>query len=626
MLPGKSLISFLNNKMLPRIAQVAVGLPVEGPFDYTLPEDMRPRAVIGQRVWVPFAGRRIGGVIMALKERSAIRTLKPVLALLDEHPALTAADLRLARRMSEYYGCSVGEALESILPAPLRRKTVLSGHVPDMAASSAKSGITLLVSADPQEIWPEVIRRIKMVLAEGRGVIALSPEAAALKTVTARLAAGTGITPVVTDKKGSARQVLAGWQELAEGRSRLAAGTRSAVFAPVRPLGLIVMFDEDHAAYKQEQSPFYHAREMALMRAQEEGADVLFVSAAPSAEIWHAAGKDADIRPSRTETFSPLQLVDLSNFRPGRRSLLALTLQNQLQQSLDKGQRCLLYLNRRGFSTSASCTSCGKPVLCERCQVSMAYLYSKNQLVCHLCGAHSPKPEKCPHCRQAYLRFTGTGIEKLESDLSRVFPQARIAVFDRDSKVLPAGRNLLIATQAVFRVLDKYRPDVIAVLDVDGELNRVDFRSGQRVFALIVRLRQAAAGRVIVQTRQPSHYTLKRAAAPDYKKFYREELKLRKELDYPPYRHLVAVMLRGPNKELVYEQTMNLFTRLKTAPPAGTSFMDPQPDHVAKLRDQFRFTIMISAGNLKKIHAFIKAALKTVKRRRDVIVTVNVDP
>jgi primosomal protein N' (replication factor Y) len=235
-------------------------------------------------------------------------------------------------------------------------------------------------------------------------------------------------------------------------------------------------------------------------------------------------------------------------------------------------------------------------------------------------------PKVCPECKSSYLRSLGTGIEKLESDLTRVFPYARIEQFDRETKGIPKKADIIIATQAILRVIEDINISLIGVLDVDAELNRFDFRSAQKVFSLLMRLRQAAKDKIAVQTYQNKNYCLKTIRNMDFDKFYRHEIKLRRECGFPPFKHLVAIMLRGPKEDVVLGQAKDLFDRLEKDIPKGIEILDFQPDMLPKLRDKYRFTIMLKGKPVKRMLSFVKSAVKASRKKKNVVVTVNVDP
>lgn len=614
--------------MSKQIAQVVVGLPVEGPFDYSIRESDRKNIAVGSRVLVPFSFRSLVGYVVALKSSSRIRKIKPLTALLDDHPALDAQALALAREFSRYYACSLGEAIEAGLPSALRRKKEINWPaVPGSKKPAGKQDVLLCHDQGAQARWPFLRDKVKEQIEAGRSVLVLVPEISQIAMVEEQIAGPLECSTAVLDKKLSAARELENWRKVKQAEARLIIGTRSAVFAPAADLGLIVVCEEENTAFKQEQSPFYHVREVALMRQKTQKASLVFVSSAPTAELWWALKKKkGGIVSLPPEHLSDLQVIDLTNYKKRAKASLAYPLQSAVQKTLNENGKVVLFLNKKGFSSSTRCNQCGYTVKCERCDVNMVYLYAKKNMICPLCSTTMDMPKVCPQCSSAYLRSLGGGIEKLESNTARFFPGARIAKCDSDTTTALPNAEIYVATQAILKELPKLKADLIAVLDADAELNRSDFRASQKVFSLLMHLRQSAQKKVMVQTNQPGDYCLQAAARGDFKKFYSQELKFRRELGFPPFKHLVAVMLRGKSEETVLEQAKELFLTLREKTPAQIEVMDPQPDLLPKLRDKYRYTIMIKGKKLPLILATVQSCLKEFKKRKGLIVTVNVDP
>jgi primosomal protein N' (replication factor Y) len=321
-----------------------------------------------------------------------------------------------------------------------------------------------------------------------------------------------------------------------------------------------------------------------------------------------------------------MQIIDLSNYRPNRKTILSYPVQSRIQEVLKQRGRLLLYFNRRGFSTVTRCSGCGEAFRCQRCDIVVPYLFERKSMVCPLCGWTAPFPDVCPHCQGKYLRSWGIGHEKAESECARIFPEARVVRVDKDTSRIPKGGDIVIATQAIWRYLDELNFHTIVVLDFDAELSRPDFRCGQQAFALLTRLHKAAEQQLIVQTHQPDNYVLAAARVRNSAAFYKKELKLRQESGLPPYRHLVAVTLRGLKEETVREHIQVLYERLRAGEDHGIEVLPPQPDFHPKLRDQYRFIIMLKTSSLDKAHALIRDVQKSIKRSSRLIMTVQVDP
>ena len=246
-------------------------------------------------------------------------------------------------------------------------------------------------------------------------------------------------------------------------------------------------------------------------------------------------------------------------------------------------------------------------------------------MVCRHCNFTMELPKVCPQCNGSYLRSTGVGVEKLESEVARFYPGAHVCRYDKGSADFAKGADIMIATQAVFRRHDPWTVSLVALLNFDDQIHHTDFRSGQKVFWLLIHLRQLASERLLVQTRMTSNYCLKAVRTMNFDKFYREELRLRKELELPPYRFLVSLGLRGKKEQVVFEQAHTLFEQLKKQNPKDVEISDPHPDVNPKLRDQYRYTILLKGRSVKSILTLIKRTLKQFKKR-NIIIAVNVDP
>lgn len=612
-----------------KIAKVVVTLPVEGPFDYEVPESYRMQIALGQRVYVPFGNRNIVGFVVGVRNKSRVKQLKSILSILDNIPALNDDMLKITKEFSQYYGCSWGEAIETSLPSALRKRKELQLEMPEEKGErvSLKGELVLCHDKGRTQRWPFILEQIKSVILKGQGVVVLVPETYLINKTKKFIEEQCNIPVSILDRKMTPKKELEQWISVKEGRGKIVIGTRSAVFAPVSKLGLIIILEEENWSYKQEQSPFYHTSHIAKMRALQEGNSVIFVSSAPSAELWWKVQKgEASVRTLEPDKVSKMQVIDMSNYKFRGKAVVSFPLQNYIQETLSAKGKVLLFLNRRGFSTMTRCNKCSFIIKCDRCNVSMSYLFAKKKLVCHLCNNEIKLPKVCPECKSSYLRSSGTGIEKLESDLARIFPHARIEQFDRETKGIPKKTDIIIATQAIFRVIEDINISLIGVLDVDAELNRFDFRSAQKVFSLLVRLRQAAKDKIAVQTYQNKNYCLKAIRDMDFDNFYRCEIKLRRECGFPPFKHLVAIMLRGPKEDVVLEKAKDLFNRLEKNIPKGIEILDFQPDMVPKLRDKYRFTIMLKGKPVKRMLSFVKSAVKASRKKKNVIVTINVDP
>ncbi len=612
-----------------KLAQVVIGLPVKGPFDYLIPEVLQEKIKVGCRVFVPFGPRRVVGFVVGFKQSSPFKKLKSILSLIDEMPILDENILKLTKEVAGYYGCSWGEAVEVALPQVLRKKNPITFE-PTAQAPTLNNPveITLIHDQSKDKCWPLLLEMIQKELVQNRGVIVLAPEVSLVEKLEKILKEKFSEQVVVLDRRLKPNKELENWILVKEGKARIALGTRSCVFAPIADLGLMIVFNEDDYGYKQEQSPFYHAREAALMRSEIDASSVVFISRVPSIELMHLAEKKKiKYQPLESENVVRPQIVDLSAYQWRKSSILSFPLQNQMQRTLAQGGKILLFMNRKGFSNLTRCSQCGFTLKCKRCDTNLSYLFNLKKMICRHCNYTTLPPNICPKCSSAYLRFTGMGIEKLESETARFFPQAKVAHFDRDTKILPQGFDILIATQAILKYEDTLSISLVGVLRIDSEINRLDFRSAQKTFALLTHLGGMAQKQMIVQTGIPENYCIKAAVKMDFKKFYREEIKFRRQIGFPPFCRLTALALRGTKEDIVFKGATQLYEHLvKNNTAKDIEVLEPQADVVAKLRDKYRFTILVKGKSSQKTMAFIQSSLKTFGKKSGMIVSVNVDP
>ena len=608
------------------IAKVVVGLPVDGPFDYAVPETLRDSLCVGQRVVVPFGKREITGYITDLADQSDLQELKEIVSA-DGYSLLPPELMELSAWMSKYYGCSQGEAIETMLPFALRkRKRLPLRPLNTSGVKSADVGrINLYLSHDRDAAFSDIEQKIKTCLSRGEGVLLLAPDAAHMKKMTRRFLEILD-QPLVCLSHDSSKEQNEIWLALRNGQFKFAIGLRQAVFAPVRNLGLVVMFAEDHYGYQEDQTPFYHARDVLLKRAETEKFDVIFSSAAPSVELWSMFEE----YPERVKYFekelSKMRLIDLTNYKPGRQSFLSFPLANSISTVLEKGGRVVIIHNRRGFHTYTKCAECGHVLACPRCGVPYTFMFESRKMVCSSCG-HSEEPtKKCPQCRKEYLKSYGEGIERVESDLARFFPQASLATFDKDTRAIPKQANLIIATQAILKIIEKLPVNLIVILDGDAALSRFNFRAHQKVFSFLMEMRLYGADELVVQTRNPLQHTLQCAMANDLKRFYNQEISSRQELKLPPKGHLLLILFRGKDEVVVTEQVDAVYEYFQEHGSDMIDVFPPQQDFQPKLRDKYRLMIMIKTEQVEAAVSHVKDVLKNVKRKRGVIVTVQVDP
>ncbi|MBL8012606.1 MAG: primosomal protein N' [Candidatus Omnitrophica bacterium] len=609
------------------IAQIVVGLPVEGPFDYFIPQEWRGRIVVGQRVAVMFAHVKRLGVVVALQHGTDIKNVKPLTKVLGTQPWFDDYLLHLARDMKKRYGCSSGEALELMLPKALRSTRSLELERSAQAVSTLDGQRTWIRSQNTRDHWSLIQTRIKEVLSHELGVIVLVADSAQIPYVVSQVKSVLPEKIVIHDNERTAKEELEGWSMLRSGQRKVIVGLRSAVFAPIDPLGLIVLYDEDNPSFREEQSPFYQTREVVMMRANIHQCGVLIVTFSSTVElVFHSQPERLTAVDYSEPQKARRQLIDMTNFESKGPMMISFPMRNNLEKALGAGQKAMIVINRRGHSTVTRCLFCGHMMRCPRCTTNLSYSAVKKRLECRRCFTSQDLPKKCPHCGKEYLRSLGVGVERVVQEIRRLFPAARTQRFDRDVQVFPPQFDVLVTTQAVLRMLGRVVVHTIGILDVDTEFNRADYRSSQKAFSLLTHLSLMAKENIVIQTMNIDNETLRSFISGKDQEFYQNELLLRKELKLPPYQHWVAVLLRGPEEKIVSIQAEALYNSLAENTPSGIDVMPVRPDGMPKLRDQYRFVIFIRGEQASATLDFVKESIGKLKKKSKVIITVQVDP
>ncbi len=633
-----------------KIAEVVVGLPVDGVFDYFIDEKFADYISVGKRVSVQFGSHRMVGYVVGLKATSTVRKLKPILSVLDNAPVLSHISLKLTKKISQYYGASWGEAIEACLPSGLRKikkfslppiseDSIGSSVIGDMYQDKKRRKEGLLIQdIDGDLHWQTTFPCIVETLKNNCSVIFMVPESNMIKTTYERLLKYIEnsdihqIPIIVFDKNLSVQQELDAWAR-AYSTVSIIIGTRSTVFVPALNLGLIVVYDEDNFAYKQEQPPHYHCRYVAYLRSKLEKTGLFFISAVPSLEALELARKmKLKKKIFMSQKKITTKIIDMTNYNPGIVSMLSFPARNYVSSVLEKGEKVLLFMNRRGFSTQTNCSKCGHIMRCPRCGVSLIYLSSQRLMACTHCSFRTHLPKLCPECHGRYLHSSGRGIEKLEKELSSIYPEITTACIDRDTVNFNKDARLVIATQAVLKLREQMRFRLVVMINFDDELNRFDFRSSYKVFALMMRLRQMVEETFIVQTKMKQHYCIRAFCNMRLQTFYREEKRVRRELGLPPFGCLVLVRIRGEDEAKVFEYGRYIATEFTKRLGYGEDnanvkyeIYGPYAETIVKLRDKYRYVIMIKGYSPSELIRFVKDTLKTMHRKKGITLSIDLD-
>lgn len=523
-------------------------------------------------------------------------------------------------------------------------------HLSRLLADETKKPVLLfgVTGSGKTEIY---LRLIDQALQNGRGAIFLVPEISLTPQMIRQCRERFGDGIAILHSHLSAGERFDEWKRIKTGEARVALGARSAIFAPVQNLGLVIIDEEHEASYKQGSTPRYHAREVAKERARREKALLLLGSATPSMESFYAAESGEYERITLRERVNkrplpPVELVDLrKEFAENNRSIFSRSLRRALQETIDAGEQAILFLNRRGFASFALCRACGYVPRCPRCGTSLPYHAPEKRLFCHACGYRQPVPKTCPECGSPYIRFFGAGTQRVEDEVHRLFPGVKTLRMDMDTtsrkgmheQILEQFRqreaSILIGTQMVGKGLDFPGVTLVGVISADVSLNLPDFRAGERTFELMTQVAGRAGrgthpGRVIIQTYNPEHVSLQAAKNHDYLAFYREEIGLREMLAVPPFTRLIHIVVSGEDHELTQTAATVLYTVLRdfaaVQPDILVSPACPAP--ISRVRNRYRWQILTKGTNLIALRSMVKAGMnKAYGMKEFSMVNVSVD-
>ncbi|MCD4828728.1 MAG: primosomal protein N' [Candidatus Cloacimonetes bacterium] len=492
------------------------------------------------------------------------------------------------------------------------------------------------------------IRAIEQVLALERTALILVPEISLTPQLMGRFFAAFGDRVAVLHSHLSLRQRLQQWRKLADGRCTIALGARSAIFAPLRRLGVIIVDEEHENSYKQDSTPRYNARDIALVRARKHSCPVILGSATPSLESWHnAAGKRYSLLQLHHRPFDvALPEVAIHDLR-GQEDVLSETLLERIEHTLKRGEQALLFLNRRGHASHVQCIGCGNLYRCPHCDISLSYHSHGDSLVCHYCGHRQSLPRRCPKCGNPRYSFGVPGTQQVEQRLKVIFPQASILRMDSDTtsgrdsytsmfeRMRSGAIDILLGTQMIAKGLDFENVSLVGVVSADVSLNLPDFRAAERTFQLLTQVagragRRHKTGQVIVQTWNPDHYAITCARAQNFEEFATIESELRKQFFYPPYSRLGRVVFAHPNDALLQRlmaDTQQSVTSLRGSFASNElQALGPVPAPFTKLFDRYRQHILLKAASPSALSRAMKQLLAGLKLPSTVKLTVDIDP
>ena len=667
---------------------VAVCVPLSRTFVYRTDEPIE----IGSRVVVSFRKREVEGFVVRVRQDKPDREVHPIVSVIDQAPLMRSEIFELCRWISEYYVSPFGEVLKGALPPGILPKHVGASEAQARQPAASSNDRPFLKNAPnfsktggdtpPLQLTIDQSRALDVIRnAHGFSVVLLHGVTGSGKTeVYMRaaahfLAAGKsslilvpeiGLTPQLTDRFSerfpgkvailhsslTKRQRIDEWLRIYNGEAPIVVGTRSAVFAPLRNLGMIVVDEEHETSYKQEEVPRYNARDTAVMRAKLARAAAVLGSATPSMETFRNAEAkkytQVDLK-TRVEDRA-LPNVEIVNMREeyvaeGKQVVFSQRLLQALAVRLERGEQTMILLNRRGYAAFLLCRRCAFNFQCNSCSVAMTYHRTIDKLLCHYCGLARRPPARCPECDSDYIHYVGEGTERLEADLKMIYPDARIGRVDRDTmrhmrdfeRVLGGFRNgeidILVGTQMIAKGHDFPNVTLVGVLGADAPLSLPDFRAAERTFQLLTQVagrsgRGNQPGEVVIQSYFPDHYTFQLAVTQRFEDFYARESRYRRAMFYPPFTALAGVMVtdRDPSRAATLARDVGEF--LDSLRSNAVRILGPAPAPLERIKRVHRHQLLIKSSSRTTLHQMLEKLQAYIEEKKigATKVLIDVDP
>jgi len=619
--------------------KVLLNLPLEQPFAYKVPAELSSRIQIGRKVMVPFKRQIISGFVVEEIERKESRKgLKEIIKVIDDFPPLSNNFMKLAKWISNYYCCSLGQALHSVFPLQETfrvQKRIENGRKTPTTQKFGKlnsivkeynediflkeKGVFLFKTEDNKRKKSFYLFLVEKTLEKGKQIILIAPEISYLSFLQELIINSyyKGDIAILHSRLSSKKRYKE-WYRINKGEVQMVIGTRSAVFAPFDRLGLIIVEEEENSAYKQIEAPRYHLREVAIKRGEIEGFPVALFTGSPSLESWYQTKRGIYKLvefPREKSKFPEVSVIDMCEEKD---KIFSLSLEKEIKKNLEKDNSILLFLNRRGLANFLLCLECGKVPRCPNCNISLT-LHLKGKLICHYCGYEVKAPRVCPSCKGSHFRRIGLGTEQLEIEVKKRFPKVYVRRGDLDiisssslykklrSDLIEKKIDILVGTQLIIREEILSYVSLVGVVLADGLLNLPDFRAGEYFFQLLTKIRRLMKpeGKLIIQTYNPAHYTMQALRGKE-ESFYKRESQIREDLEYPPYLHWVRILLEGKIKAKVEKVAEALRKKVEKE---EIEFLGPSPCPFGKIKGKYRYHLVLKSENLSFIRQILKKKL-----------------
>lgn len=525
-------------------------------------------------------------------------------------------------------------------------ETILQSVQEQQSQTYLLEGIT---GSGKTEVYLQVIAE---VLNQGKTAIMLVPEISLTPQMVQRFKSRFGEHVAVMHSGLSQGEKYDEWRKIERGEAEVVVGARSAIFAPIENIGVIIIDEEHEASYKQEETPRYHARDLAIWRSEYHHCPVVLGSATPSLESRARAQKNVyqrlrlTQRANQAATLPTIDVVDMrQEVENGNVSSFSMSLQEKLQERLEKNEQSVLLLNRRGYSSFVMCRDCGYVLPCPNCDISLTLHMDSKTMKCHYCGHEERIPYRCPNCGQDKIRYYGTGTQKVEEELQTLLPDSRILRMDVDTtrrkgaheKILrtfgEGQADILLGTQMIAKGLDFPNVTLVGVLNADTALNLPDFRSSERTFQLLTQVsgragRAEKPGEVIIQSFNPEHYAIQLAKAQDYEDFYTKEMYIRHRGDYPPYYFTVQITASHPEENEAAKQMFQIATKLKQGLSPQAILLGPTPNAIMRVNNRYFYQVIIKYKQEPMLQPLLKEILTDTQRAtaRGLKLSIDAEP
>lgn len=660
--------------------EIILNLPVNQGFTYSYipPENEKPELVpaIGKRAEIMFGNKKTQGFIINISDKLpencpvGPEKIRPIKRIIDKEALFGSELIEMAQWISRYYLCTLGEAVFSMIPSGRRetsaggfgfeeevgekKKNELSEEQKQAVNEILESGYGLHgnslfhylygpTGSGKTEVFLSLAEKI---LEMGKGVIYLVPEIGLTGQVVKAVADRFGNTAAVLHSGLTPSQRLGEWNRIMHKEARVVVGARSAIFAPVPDLGLVIIDEEHDGSYKSGNNPRYHARQVAMHRCTSLKIPLLMGSATPSVEAWYGMQTGTIIKHRLTKRLAGgemphISCIDLSYFPND--GCISKPLEKEINHTLAQNHQVILFLNRRGFTHFFRCNSCGFELKCKNCSVPLTYHKSENRLRCHYCGWSTYPPESCPQCGSFDIGSSGFGTEYIEAETRAKFPNARVMRLDTDilknkDELLTSledfrqGKyDILLGTQMVAKGLNFPNLQLVGVILADAGLHMPDFRAGERTFSLITQVAGRAGryfpdGKVIVQTYSPGKGPVLFACQNRIEDFYGTELAEREMLDFPPFSRLLRLVFRSFNKALAAETAQDAVKILSDGAPRGMEIIGPAECPIEKINSSWRYQILLKGSSIVPLQTAARKLLFGYTHNQNVYIEYDVDP